>query len=220
MTVFRNCRIITDFCDELIERVPEWVDFLIAGSDRLRMKHLQQAPERFACENLVWPLLNSVGLDYVSEPYIPGQKHRPDLLIRNTKQQVVGECKPLNRHRAAAKDLKQYLTHPSTATKFGIATDGIDWLFVRQPYDGRRKLTVLESHTFRPAIFQHMVEEGMASPELEGDYIGWLTKHFDHSTIQAEELTQSAQRFEENFSPTNLDYLIHISDNTRLDDFN
>jgi hypothetical protein len=200
---------IESFCDELVARAPDEVTpFLIGRKDRLKRDSLRQSPERFVSENLVWPLLEAVDVDFITEAYLSGYNGQVDFLIQNTSHRVLGECKPFNHYKKAVNDLREYLGHRTTGTEFGIATDGVNWLFIREPGDRRQNVAVLEYHTFRPALFQYFLEDEVVSPSLEGHYVLWnstVGEYRKYGELRSVDIHESARRFISAFQPRNLD---------------
>lgn len=200
---------IESFCDKLVARASDEVEpFLIGRKNRIKRRDLRQSPERFVSENLVWPLLDSVDAGFITEAHLSGYNGQVDFLIENTSQDVLGECKQFNHYKKAVKDLREYLSHRTTGTAFGIATDGVNWLFIREPGDRRRNVTVLEYHTFRPAIFKYWLDEEVVSSGLEGHYVLWnstVGEYSEYGELRPVDIHRSAQRFISAFQPQNLD---------------
>ena len=215
---------IESFCDELAARATEEVKpFLIGRKDRIKREQLRQSPERFVSENLVWPLLEAVDAEFITEAYLPGYNGQVDFLIQNTTHRILGECKPFNHYKKAVTDLREYLGHRTTGTEFGIATDGVNWLFIREPGDRRQNVAVLEYHTFRPALFQYLLEEEVVSPSLEGHYVLWnstVGEYSEYGELHSVDIHESARRFMSAFQPHNLDQQLESGSFDRtLDDF-
>ncbi|ELZ28950.1 hypothetical protein C474_13649 [Halogeometricum pallidum JCM 14848] len=225
MDTAQICTAIKSFCDELAVRAPEEIEPLLIGhKDRIRGRDLDQSPERFVSENLVWPVLRAVDVDFITEAILHGCNGRADFLIRNTSEQVLGECKPLNHYEKAVKDLREYLSHRTTEAEYGIATDGINWVFFREPDDRRRRVQMLEYHSFRHAMFNYWMNKGTVSPNLEGHYIHWKSsvcrKYGEPNSLRSIEVQQSAQIFASKFRPQNLDKQLQPGSFDRtLDDF-
>lgn len=65
LDVFRDC--IDEMHDELGTSDLEHV--LMGKKDDLKSRDLGSKPETFVQRELIWPLLNVMGLDYTEEPY-------------------------------------------------------------------------------------------------------------------------------------------------------
>lgn len=208
MDISQICSAIESFCDKLAAKVPgEIKPFLVGRKDRIKRRDLHQAPERFVSENLVWPILHAVDTEFITEAYLPGYNGQVDFLIQNTSEPVLGECKPFNHYKKAVTDLREYISHRTTGTEFGIATDGVNWLFFREPGDRRRNVQVLEYHTFRSAMFKYWANQGVVSTNLEGHYVLWnstVGKYGVHGEIRPMDIEQSARKFACSFQPPNL----------------
>jgi len=237
---------IENFCDELNLRVPTHIEPILLGQkDKVGKQDLEQDPEQFVCQYLIWPICEAIGLDYISEWYHEGHGGSIDLYVRNTNQPIFGECKRLNHYKRAIKDLRNYLHHRTAHTQYGIATDGINWLFIREPEDQRKNAEVLEYHSFRGALFDTLISAGAVQPQLQGKRVLWNSSvgkvakapYQRYGKLHREPIEDSIQRFKEKFSPSNLStysdaqghdkplttYNSNSSENrseTTLDDFN
>jgi hypothetical protein len=204
---------LKSFCDELIRRVPGHIEPILLGrKNEVGKQDLEQDPEQFVNQYLVWPVCESVNLDYISEWYHEGHGGSIDLYIRNTKQPVFGECKRLNHYKLAIKDLREYLNHRTARTQFGVATDGINWLFIRDPGDLRKNVEVLEYHSFRGALFDYLTSISAVRPQLQGKRVLWNSSvakvakapYQQYGKLHRESIEESTQIFAEKFSPDNL----------------
>ena len=199
MTVSEITTVVESFCEELSTRAPQEVKpFLIGRKDKIKRQDLKQSPERFVSEDLIWPLLNALELDYITEAYLQGQNGQADFLIQNTSEPVLGECKPFNHYKKAVSDLRNYLIHRTTQSAFGIATDGVNWLLIREPGDLRKNPEVVQYHTFRPAMFAYWLSEGVVSPDLEGHYVLWnstVGEYQDYGDLHTVDPYRSSERF-------------------------
>lgn len=204
---------IESFCDELVRRVPAQLDSILLGEkDQIGKQDLKQDPEQFVNQYLVWPICSNIGLEYISEWYHEGHGGSIDLYIRNTEQPVFGECKRLNHYKRAIRDVREYLRHRTAQTEFGIATDGISWLFIRAPVDKRKNVEVLEYHSFRGALFDRLISIGAVQPELEGERVLWNSSigkvankpYQKYGKLRRIPIDESVQTFTENFSPSQL----------------
>jgi len=138
-----RCRLIfreiTSSCDGPPRVGYTYIEPILLGrKDEVGKQKLGQDPEQFVNQYLIWPICEAAGLDYISEWFHEGHGGSIDLYIRNTDQPIFGECKRLNHYKRAIKDLREYLQHRTAQTQYGIATDGISWLFIRKPEDQRK----------------------------------------------------------------------------------
>lgn len=216
MTADQITRVIKTFCEEMANRVPDQVKpFLVGRKDKIKQRDLRQSPERFVSENLVWPLLDALEYDYITEAYLQGHNGQADFLLQNTSEPVLGECKSFNHYKKAVSDLREYLNHRATRSVFGIATDGVNWLFIREPGDLRRNVEIVSYHTFRPAMFEYWKRQGTVPPELEGHYVLWnstVGSYQENGELRSVDLQKSASVFESSFQPSNLNERLHSSD--------
>ncbi len=201
---------LESFCDEIVARAPNGVEGLLTGDkDKLGKTILRQDPEQFVCQYLVWPICRALNYDHVTEWYLDGYDGSADFYIRSTSTPILAEVKRFNHYKKAIRDLRDYLNHRTTTTSYGIATDGLSWIFFRAPMDRRRNPVVLEYASLREAAFDYLVDEGLVRPQLEG------TRILRHSTIQPvakvsyreycrlrrRPRSDSARRFVRQFSP-------------------
>jgi len=201
------------FCDELVRRVPTLIKPMLLGrKGEIGRQNLSQDPEQFVNQYLIWPICEAVGHDYISEWYHEGHGGSLDLYIRNTNQPIFGECKRLNYYKRAIKDLRGYLSHRTAQTEYGIATDGINWLFVREPGDRRKNVEVLEYHSFRGALFEYLISVDAVDPQLQGERILWNSSvgkvakapYERYGMLHREPVRVSIETFIDKFSPSNL----------------
>ena len=204
---------LKSFCDELIHRVPESIEPILLGRKNVvGRQDLKQDPEQLVNQYLVWPICDTIGLDYISEWYYEGHGGSIDIYIQNTYQPVFGECKRLNHYKRAITDLREYLNHRTAPTQFGIATDGISWLFIYDPGDLRKNVEVLEYHSFRGAMFDYLISADTIHPELQNQRVLWHSSvgkvakapYHQYGRLHREPIEESTQAFTEKFSSDNL----------------
>lgn len=204
---------IEHFSEELARRAPSHIEPILLGrKNEIGKQKLEQDPEQFVNQYLVWPLCDAAGLNYISEWFHEGHGGSIDLYIRNTDQPVFGECKRLNHYKRAIKDLREYLQHRTAQTKYGLATDGISWLFIRSPEDQRKNVEVLEYHSFRGAIFEALISIGAVQPQLETERVLWNSSvgkvanalYQRYGKLHREPINGSIHTFKNKFSPNNL----------------
>lgn len=78
-----------------------------AGDKTLTSRDLGNQPEPWTEHNLIWPILEAVGLNKDPQPY--GAGDRPDFELLNVDVDVIGENKSPNNIDAAENEIKQYL---------------------------------------------------------------------------------------------------------------
>jgi len=182
---------------------------LLGRKDEVGKQKLGQDPEQFVNQYLIWPICEAAGLDYISEWFHEGHGGSIDLYIRNTDQPIFGECKRLNHYKRAIKDLREYLQHRTAQTQYGIATDGISWLFIRKPEDQRKNVEVLEYHSFRGAVFEALISIDAVQPQLETERVLWNSSvgkaanapYQQYGKLHREPINESIQIFKTNSHP-------------------
>ena len=100
----------------------------------------KQAPEEFTKQNIIEPLLEFLGFDFVKETKLPspdGMK-RPDYIIRPKSRENPAfyiEAKPLNTDLYstgnAISQINHLLISKAAVTTYGIATDGFEWILIK-----------------------------------------------------------------------------------------
>lgn len=193
--------------------MPEHIEAVLTGQKGdVNKTLLQQDPEQFVNQFLVWPVLESLGYDYIIEWYHSGHGGSVDFLLRNTEFPVLGECKRLNRYKHAVKDLREYLNHRTAQTSFGVATDGINWLLIREPGDLRKNPEIMRYHSLRGAMFDYLASKGEVQPQLEGERVLWNSSvgkiakapYQEYGRLRRVSLSKSVDDFVEKFAPTNV----------------
>lgn len=101
----------------------------LSGDKVLTSRDLGNQPEPWTEDNLIWPILQAVGLEKDPQPY--GAGDRPDFELLNSDVDVLGENKSPNKIDDAENDIKEYLRDKALGADHGIATDGIDWVIYK-----------------------------------------------------------------------------------------
>lgn len=139
--------IIENFLDELATTVSDArkIERVLAGDDTLTIADLNNQPEEWTEENLIWPLIRAVGLNReagrpASQRSVAGttQREAPDfrLVERDGEFVVIGENKSPNKIDLAEEELVgDYLSNKAWPD-YGIATDGIEWVVYRAEHGG------------------------------------------------------------------------------------
>lgn len=139
--------IIENFLDELATTVSDArkIERVLAGDDTLTIADLNNQPEEWTEENLIWPLIRTVGLNReagrpASQRSVAGttQREAPDfrLVERDGEFVVIGENKSPNKIDLAEEELVgDYLSNKAWPD-YGIATDGFEWVVYRAEHGG------------------------------------------------------------------------------------
>lgn len=139
--------VVEDFLDELASTVSDThkVERVLAGDEILTIDDLNSRPEEWTEDNLIWPLIEAVGLN--REPGRPAnhrsaagmtQLEMPDfrLVEMDGEFVVIGENKSPNKIDSAEKELlNDYLSNKAWSD-YGIATDGFEWVVYRAEHGG------------------------------------------------------------------------------------
>lgn len=155
---------IEDFLDELATTVsdPHKVERVLAGNETLTINDLSNQPEEWTEGNLIWPLIEAVGLN--REPGRPAsqrsaagttQREAPDfrLVEQGGEFVVIGENKSPNKIDQAEQELVgDYLSNKAWPD-YGIATDGFEWVVYRAEHGGDfLEFSEVERVDLRPVI--------------------------------------------------------------------
>jgi len=97
----------------------------------------------------------------------------------------------------------------NSPTQYGIATDGISWLFIRKPEDQRKNVEVLEYHSFRGAVFEALISIDAVQPQLETERVLWNSSvgkaanapYQQYGKLHREPINESIQIFKTNSHP-------------------
>lgn len=139
--------VLEDFLDKLAGAVSDThkIERVLSGSDTLTISDLDNQPEEWTEGNLIWPLIESVGLNRepgrpASQRSVAGttQREAPDfrLVEQDGEFVVIGENKSPNKIDLAEKELVgDYLSNKAWPD-YGIATDGFEWVVYRAEHGG------------------------------------------------------------------------------------
>lgn len=156
--------VIEDFLDQLADTVsdPHTVERVLAGEDELSINDLGNTPEEWTEGNLIWNLIEVVGLN--REPGRPAshrraagttQREAPDfrLVEQDGEFVVIGENKSPNKIDQAEQELvNDYLSHKAWPDH-GIATDGFEWVVYHAEHGGDfLEFDEVERVDLRPAL--------------------------------------------------------------------
>ena len=156
--------VIEDFLDELSDTVSDThtVERVLSGAETLTIADLNNQPEEWTEGNLIWPLIEAVGLNRepgrpASQRSVAGttQREAPDfrLVERDGDLVVIGENKSPNQLTVAEEELVgDYLSNKAWPD-YGIATDGFEWVVYRAEHGGDfLEFNEVERVDLRPAI--------------------------------------------------------------------
>lgn len=158
LTVVRDC--IDEMYDQLgtsdLERV------LTGQKDDLKSRDLGSKPETFVQRELIWPLLNEMGLEYTEEPYGGGGHSKderdivwPDFELDNIDEYVIGENKAFNLVERSHSQIIDYLDRRSIGADAAIATDGITWRVYRVEQGGdKTEFPIVEELNLRDLLLE------------------------------------------------------------------
>lgn len=112
----------------------------------LKGSKLGQQPERFIEDNLIFPVLRTLGHSVLPRPvqYAPRWNHGrgiPDFCLtsipvsvaKENDVRLLGEAKPPNKLDYAREDVRQYLQKDLDFDAVAVLTDGIDWELWTRP---------------------------------------------------------------------------------------
>jgi len=133
-------RVYENFADEFSRRdVPVHLFTVAREGKYLKGKKLEQHPERFVEQHLIWPTLELLGYEFWTQPYgyPKWDKKRPDFTIKNfdcgAECVVIGEVKTPNKFEYAEEQIEDYLKSDLEEATVGIATDGVRWKVEARP---------------------------------------------------------------------------------------
>ena len=133
---------------------------VLFGNSELSGVNVGHKSEAFTEDELIFPLLESVDLQWRREPgHDDNSAHDrwPDFDLTNTAIGVIGENKPINRSSQAVPEAKGYLSRESFDTPYSIGTDGIDWVVIG-PSEGSTGYGKIEQVSFRKSL-QHIADQ-------------------------------------------------------------
>jgi hypothetical protein len=186
---------ITKFLVTLDSRMDnQRLEEIVEANGTLGSENLGQLPERCVEDCLIWPVLETLGFEFIPRPYYRSgdENERPDFCIDNLAGTVIGENKSVNRFSEAKSDLELYLD--SQHYEYGIATDGFRWGMHELEADsgGRAKLVdVIEEQDLVPAVQRIARDEGLVNynEELQTEatvegVLGNFCQTFNHYEIR------------------------------------
>lgn len=148
---------LEEFIDEIgVRRCTSHLESVTTDGTVLEGKQLGQEPERFIEDNLIFPVLQTLGHSIRARPvqYAPRWGHErrvPDFSLttvptdqaQKTGIRLFGESKPPNKLYNAREDAREYLEKDIDFHAIVILTDGIEWeLWIRH-----RQQELRDEHT-------------------------------------------------------------------------
>jgi len=109
---------------------PNLVHAVLLGDHKPTNSDLGQNPEEYLEDNLIWPILDTLGVNFIKRPYQDTGSHGvwPDFRINNLQgKDLIGENKAPNEFQSGVKEVSDYLDRRSIGADYGIATDGLRW---------------------------------------------------------------------------------------------
>ncbi|MFC7227791.1 N-6 DNA methylase [Salinirubellus salinus] len=226
--------ILTDCVDGLNEQLSlRDLEAVLSGDkDDLQSSDLGSKPETYAENNLIYPLLEIMGLAYTEQPYGGGSHAEderdivwPDFELDTIDEYTIGENKPFNNIQNAHKETLQYLDRRSIGADYAIATDGFTWWLYKVEQSGDRtsfpriKTVELRELLRQIALNKRYIETStLTEPDIDGTIEEFveLFEHdaFQHYTSQTApiELRDSREADVEEFYQLYIEYLFGESD--------
>ena len=136
---------------------------ILRGDSTYTTNDLQSEPEDWTEENLIWGLIDAVGLN--REPGRPAdyrtvagriQGEAPDFRIVEQEHSltIIGENKPPNNIEKAEKELLEDYISQKGWPDYGIATDGFEWVVYRAEHGGDTlEFIEVKRVDLRPSLF-------------------------------------------------------------------
>jgi len=155
--------VLQDYVDALHSNLDAHeLEQVFNGDKVLTSIDLGNQPEPWTEDNLIWPLLDAVGLTKDPQPY--GGGDRPDFELLNVDVDVLGENKSPNKIDDAEEDLKSYLRDKALGADHGIATDGFEWVVYKIELGGDFvQFPEIARVSLRQAIAQIAADRGYVS---------------------------------------------------------
>lgn len=168
---------LDNFLDELndrmgthdLERLLLTDDTSLTGRDLSRPggEMAGYEPEDWTERNLIWLMLDAVGLEWEPRPY-GTDNDRPDFELTNLDIPVIGENKSPNKIDDATAELKDYLKNKGIKPNHGIATDGIEWVVYKIELGSDfLEYPEIARHDLRGVLHTLAAEKGYVSGRLD-----------------------------------------------------
>lgn len=158
--------VLVDFVTTLANRLdgPHALEDLLRGESTLSGAAIDQRPEAFTENHLIYPLLSAADLAYEARPYGEAGERVvwPDFRITNLSIDVIGENKSINKFADAEPEIKEYLDRKSIGADYGIATDGFQWAIFKIELGGDiTEYPAVAQVDLRPAIVDSARQQGL-----------------------------------------------------------
>jgi type I restriction-modification system DNA methylase subunit len=189
-------RTVEDYVDELNAQLstPDLEAVLHGEKDDLTSRDLGSKPETHVQNNLIYPLLEAMGLEYTEEPYGGGGGSNdsrdtvwPDFELDNIEEYVIGENKSPNNLDESHDQVLDYLDRRSIGADYAIATDGLRWKVYRVEQGGDK--------TEFPVVRELDLRDLLREIARQKSYIAASTLH---DVNPQEEVEEVAELFEYN----------------------
>jgi hypothetical protein len=196
--------VLEDFLDTLAATVNDIhkIERVLAGDETLTIKDLSNQPEEWTEGNLIWPLIEAVGLN--REPGRPAsqrsaagttQREAPDFRLVEDEGElvVIGENKSPNKIELAEQELVEDYLSNKAWPDYGIATDGFEWVVYRAEHGGDfLEFNEVERVNLRPAL----------------NAIARNLGHLGSGSLGEVDVEESLSEFVSTFTPDNLHTLL------------
>lgn len=122
---------------------------------------LGQKQERCTEENLVWPILETLGYEYMTEAYDQNENSYIDLQITNLNTELYGEVKPIGNYKDAMWDISSSTSTGIVNNPYGIYTDGISWGISYFKPDAKIDYTTIAEFSFSDYALKYYHEQNV-----------------------------------------------------------
>lgn len=197
--------VLIAFLDDLAGRLGDThqLERVLTNQETLSSADVGQRPETYTENELIYPLIESMGLEWNEQPYgeAGGRVVWPDFDLTNVPNDigVIGENKPLNNVDEAIPEIKDYLDRRSIDAEYGIATDGIGWYLLKIELGGDiTEYPTVDSIDFRDTLLElareqgHLPTSGLAEVDVDEPIEAFVeTFRYDNFT---ELITETAPR--------------------------
>jgi len=154
--------VVEDYVDELHSQLSTHnLEAVLHGEkDDLTSRGLGSKPETHVQNNLIYPLLDAMGLEYTEEPYGGGgggDDERdvvwPDFELDGITEYTIGENKAPNNLEESHPQVLDYLDRRSIGADYAIATDGLKWRVYRVEQGGdKTEFPIIRRIDFRDLL--------------------------------------------------------------------
>jgi len=221
--------VVEDYVDELHSQLSthDLESVLHGEKDDLTSRDLGSKPETHVQNNLIYPLLEAVGLEYTEEPYGGGgggDDERdvvwPDFELDGITEYTIGENKAPNNLDESHQQVLDYLDRRSIGADYAIATDGLKWRVYRVEQGGdKTEFPIIRRVDFRDLLRVIAREKSYIAATTLNDVdvaeeVREFTELFEQDAFERfvtqtapQELRDSRQRDVEEFYELYIEYL-------------